>query len=151
MGRPKISFTGAGELQESGLIPVLLLRHFPPIIEAALYAKTCQYLYLNAGTAVGDSFTTQVIGGILNKSGAASQWAPDMNFAHLVWGLGLYRAGAMTELLRRSRRLEIHINNSSNQLVEEFQSRNVVVLFRSAMRAILTIAQSLCLYSSLCQ
>ena len=34
----------------------------------------------------------------------------------------------MTELLRRSRRLEKYINNASNQLVEEFQSRNVHVL-----------------------
>ena len=46
----------------------------------------------------------------------------------------------MTELLRRSRRLEIYINNSSNQLVEEFQSRNVhVVHSHRAMRACLCL------------
>ena len=72
MGRPKISFTGAGlRVARVRFNSRPILATFPriAIIEAALYAKTCQYLYLNA---VGDSFTTQVIGGILNKSPTAS-------------------------------------------------------------------------------
>ena len=74
MGRPKNIFYG-------GRVSAIVRCHsrsivatFPsllPIIEAALYAKSCQYLYLNATTA-GVSLTTQVIGEILIKSGAAS-------------------------------------------------------------------------------
>ena len=71
MGRPKNIFYGGRGIARVRFNSRPIVATFPPIaiIEAALYAKTCQYLYLNA---VGDSFTTQVIGGILNKSVAAS-------------------------------------------------------------------------------
>ena len=73
---PKISFTGAGALQESGLIPVRLLRHFPrlrllKLLSTLKLVNICTWM--QAETAVGDSFTTQVIGEILNKSVAASE------------------------------------------------------------------------------
>ena len=76
MGRPKNIFYGGRGIARVRFNSRPIVATFPPIaiIEAALYAKTCQYLYLNA--VDGDSFTTQVIGGILNS--------PDMNFAHLV-------------------------------------------------------------------
>ena len=87
---------------------------------------------MQAETAVGDSFTTQVIGEILNNTVAASEGPGHELCSPCVVTSNVLKqslaARAMTELLRRSRRLEKYINNSSNQLVEEFQSRNVHVV-----------------------